>query len=410
MRADRYEPGRPRPSRPSTGSDDPSDRSLVSIAISVAIALLTGTLIYMAFATRADQEEPASSPPASAVESIESDDVGPAPQASTVEAERPPTGTYVRATLDGRDFLLEGVVPSAEIADRLLRAAEITYSPFVRSELMVDEQLDPVGWLAGSPQAIVLLPTITEGSLLLEPDRAVVSGSAPSSEWAERLGGAVGQVTGLPVVVEDMEVTGLRPPQYTMAAIDRRVEQRGVVPSETIRAELVAGAVAVYGEEGVDDRVEVDPGVHTSLWMYNGASLMQAMSVFPEYELRIDGIAFSGYIRGGVTFETGSAEFTPDYARVLDVGVSVLTRDQSLRLVIEGHTDADGPAEANLALSRVRAEAVRDYFVENGIDPDRLEAVGLGETVAIAPNDTPDGRARNRRIEFKLTSILDGRG
>ena len=67
-------------------------------------------------------------------------------------------------------------------------------------------------------------------------------------------------------------------------------------------------------------------------------------------------------------------------------------------LTIEGHTDSRGDADMNEALSRARAQAVRDALAQLGIDGERMSAVGYGETQPIADNATSEGRARNRRI------------
>lgn len=315
-------------------------------------------------------------------------------------------GPYIEATLDGKDFVLAGVVPSAALASTYLRAAEVAYSPYVRSELVVDEQLESVDWLATGPNAIVLLPMIIDGTILIADGQVQLSGRAPDDAGVARLQGALGQTTGLPVVVADVEVMNLAPPSYVMAADAGVIELSGQIPSEEIRDLLVAGAAAAYGDGNVVDRITVDPGVYPSLWMYSGGPLMQAMSTFPDYQMRIDGMAFSGFINGGVDFVSGSATFSGNYALTLDVGVSVLTRDPSLRLVIEGHTDDRGSSESNLALSQARAEAVRDYFIANGIDPSRLTAIGIGEAQPVVPNDSEAGRARNRRIQYVLTSAL----
>jgi OOP family OmpA-OmpF porin len=79
-----------------------------------------------------------------------------------------------------------------------------------------------------------------------------------------------------------------------------------------------------------------------------------------------------------------------------------LTSNPDARVAIEGHTDAQGDEASNLALSESRAEAVRDYLVSQGIAADRLETAGFGESRPIASNDTAEGRAENRRIEFRL--------
>jgi outer membrane protein OmpA-like peptidoglycan-associated protein len=78
----------------------------------------------------------------------------------------------------------------------------------------------------------------------------------------------------------------------------------------------------------------------------------------------------------------------------------VLKEHTSVRLQIEGHTDNAGPAEQNRTLSQQRADAVRQYMIDKGIDGSRLTAVGFGPDKPVADNKTPDGRAKNRRVEF----------
>jgi OOP family OmpA-OmpF porin len=73
-----------------------------------------------------------------------------------------------------------------------------------------------------------------------------------------------------------------------------------------------------------------------------------------------------------------------------------------MRIAIEGHTDADGPATYNQRLSVRRAQAVVAYLVKAGADRQQLEAVGFGVSRPAAPNDTPENMARNRRIEFSV--------
>jgi outer membrane protein OmpA-like peptidoglycan-associated protein len=69
---------------------------------------------------------------------------------------------------------------------------------------------------------------------------------------------------------------------------------------------------------------------------------------------------------------------------------------------IEGHTDSSGDDARNLALSRSRAESVRRWLIEHGIEETRVTAVGLGETVPFESNDSELGRAANRRVEFHI--------
>jgi len=103
-----------------------------------------------------------------------------------------------------------------------------------------------------------------------------------------------------------------------------------------------------------------------------------------------------------IYFKTNSAEFTEKTYPVLDAIVIIMQKYPTAKFRIEGHTDSVGSAEYNMKLSQRRAEAVKQYLISKGISPDRLEAVGYGETRPIASNATAAGRAKNRRVEIIL--------
>ncbi|RKZ09225.1 hypothetical protein DRQ05_00070, partial [bacterium] len=103
----------------------------------------------------------------------------------------------------------------------------------------------------------------------------------------------------------------------------------------------------------------------------------------------------------GVHFESGSASLTPDSYVVLDQVVRSLMAYPEVKVEIRGYTDSVGSWEYNLKLSQKRAEAVKQYLVNSGIDPNRIIAKGYGEADPIASNKTAEGRAENRRIEFR---------
>ena len=103
-----------------------------------------------------------------------------------------------------------------------------------------------------------------------------------------------------------------------------------------------------------------------------------------------------------ITFETNSSVITADGVTVLEQAVTFLIENPDVQIAIEGHTDSQGGEAANQTLSEARANSVRDFLIGRGIGADRLEASGFGEANPIAPNDTAEGRAQNRRIEFRL--------
>jgi OmpA-OmpF porin, OOP family len=103
-----------------------------------------------------------------------------------------------------------------------------------------------------------------------------------------------------------------------------------------------------------------------------------------------------------IRFETGKADIDPDSVGLLDRLIEVVLRCPNSAIEIDGHTDSAGDPEANLALSTRRAQAVLDYFVKAGVPRERMTAIGYGSTVPLADNDTDEGKAQNRRIEFNI--------
>jgi len=108
---------------------------------------------------------------------------------------------------------------------------------------------------------------------------------------------------------------------------------------------------------------------------------------------------FTGVIEG-IYFEYDKDVIEKKSEKTLNEALSVLQRFPDLKLEIQGHTDAKGDDLYNMDLSQRRAEAVEKWFVDHGIAATRFRAAGFGETTPIATNDTDDGRAKNRRVEF----------
>ncbi len=118
---------------------------------------------------------------------------------------------------------------------------------------------------------------------------------------------------------------------------------------------------------------------------------------------KVDVTAAAVTIKDQVHFATNSAAITEDSFKILDEVASTLIVHPELKNVeIQGHTDDVGGAELNLDLSQRRANAVKLYLTQKGIDAARITAKGYGATVPIAPNTTDAGRSQNRRVQFVI--------
>jgi outer membrane protein OmpA-like peptidoglycan-associated protein len=234
---------------------------------------------------------------------------------------------------------------------------------------------------------------------------------------------------------------------------DGKVTLHGTVPSEDARTAAIDGATAIFGDGNVTDELTVDTTAVTgpdaaafgkvltalkgagSGWMAEvsgtdtltltgevasdaaKSSLVKAVTAAFAPGTVVDKLtvaaasaedtsaveAINKEIRlRGVNFVTGSATLTGPSKTTLDRVAKLLTEAKTVRAEVQGHTDSQGDASANLALSSARAKAVVAYLVGKSIAADRLVAKGYGETTPIASNDTDAGRAKNRRVVFSV--------
>ncbi len=151
-------------------------------------------------------------------------------------------------------------------------------------------------------------------------------------------------------------------------------------------------------------RMEVDP-MGISLYSYH------ARDEYPIYikNVRIakggvkyyDRVVQDGKIvANGIRFDVGKASLRPESMGIINEIVTLMNEHPELKFSVEGHTDSDGDESLNLDLSQQRAESVMNELIKLGIQKDRLQAKGWGESRPVAPNASPEDKANNRRVEF----------
>ena len=106
------------------------------------------------------------------------------------------------------------------------------------------------------------------------------------------------------------------------------------------------------------------------------------------------------FVTTGILFDVNRATIKPESMGVLNKVVKMMQEHPDLNFSIEGHTDSDGADDYNLKLSEQRAAAVKEALINIGIDTSRMETKGLGESVPVSDNTSPEGKANNRRVEF----------
>lgn len=227
-----------------------------------------------------------------------------------------------------------------------------------------------------------------------------------------------------------------------------KVIASGSVPDEASRAAILARLRDLYGAPNVVDRLEVGGVVPPPNWLENMTKILTpnlkqvrkgqlqvsgtqvalkgnvanealrqqvvseiATSLNPTYSIDNGLLVAGGEAQGVldktlsnrvVEFESGAATLTPAGRAVLDEMGGAIKQIGAPKVQLIGHTDSQGNRQANVALSLARANTVRSYLIDKGIPAEALSASGSGPDQPVASNDTVEGRAKNRRIEFRL--------
>jgi OmpA-OmpF porin, OOP family len=350
----------------------------------------------------------------------------------------------VRVTLGGNS-------PLPASRNRLLEAA--------RAALGGVEVVDRMNLSRGAPPrfdgaALLLLDQIgklKDGKITISDNKVSLSG------MARDLGGREAIAAALKNLPEGFSVAAneIKAPPYVFQAykdpVASTVTLTGYVPDNNVHAALAAAAGRKFFSEKVVDNLKASVGAPSRFAsavipaLGALARLSTGTLVVSDREVKLSGDAFydaaAGQIRAGlgkdfpqgwqfkpevsvkpaaapvdatvcqqlfsdllakarIRFEPGQEAINPDSAGLLDRLVETAMRCPNANIEIAGHTDGDGEGAFNQVLSEKRAQAVMDFLVKAGLPAIRFTPVGYGSTRPLTSNDTDEGKAQNRRIEF----------
>ncbi|KAB7769652.1 OmpA family protein [Xanthomonas maliensis] len=253
--------------------------------------------------------------------------------------------------------------------------------------------------------------------------------------------------TALALLSLPLLAAGQAQPAAPTAGTDLPIVVEGVVPDQATKSRILNNLRGVYGEARIVDRVQVEAIATPPNWSeYVSSMITPGLKRVSGGKLEVNGqsVRISGQVANEaqrqqvasdlslasntsytvtnslklgaseqtvldqtlanriIEFQSGSAKLTPLGMSILDEMVAKMTQMSDARFLIVGHTDNVGQRESNLALSQARAQAVKAYLVQKGLSGMRLDVLGKGPDEPVADNTTADGRARNRRIQFKI--------
>jgi OOP family OmpA-OmpF porin len=283
-------------------------------------------------------------------------------------------------TLDGRDACLP-TIPDTKLASRARQVVESVNGirvvntgcgeialarPFFRAERAADEIIIEGSMIPGEASRVygvvdALAPTVPVV-------RRIVTDGVADEAWT----GA------LPDAIRLLAARVLDP---ALTVDERVVSVSGRVPAEGVGEGVIIRLQQLFPGFEIVDRLEVRPP-ETGIELQRGLDQFVASRV--------------------VEFEFDSDMLTAEGRETVDEVAELLRSLPGVTVEISGHTDSTGDDAFNLDLSLRRADAVRAHLVEQGLSGARFETAGFGETRPIADNETPEGRQRNRRTEFRV--------
>jgi len=317
------------------------------------------------------------------------------------------------AKLAGNSVVLTGYVPSDRMREALLSSAKQAFGKTGIVDKMEIGDGAPNGWEKAVKVSLDQLATLQEGVAEYKAGQMTLSGTAVDEAIAETTKKAfktqvpdwykpIESIKGLKPAVDERELAAKREAELAALAQRDAAEQRARLEAERAAQSKRDAEMAAQAKIAADRDAEAKRVAAAA-----AAAAAAAVEAKRMEEEKAKASVCEGDLRnarnaGMIQFERASDVLLRQSFPTLRNLAAIASKCENVLIEIEGHTDSEGIPERNQPLSERRAQSVVNFLVENGISADRIKAVGYGDTKPIAPNDTADNRAKNRRIEFSV--------
>ena len=326
-----------------------------------------------------------------------------------IKYREPPVKTanpYVTAaSVDAGTVVLTGFVPSDDARQSIVAAARQRFIGRTVRDQMEIASGQPAGWQKCVEAGFGALGRLGSGRASLTDRRLEVVGATDAEALAQALPGEVRTAAGRDC---DSDVRLTLNPRPDSGRAEAEARAKAEAEART-KAEAEARSAEARAKAEADVRMKADAEARAKAAAASSAAVAADARLKAEAEARRQQQAVScqetlrSVVKAGViNFKRASAEIDAASFATLNKLAEVAGKCPDVAINVEGHTDADGTSERNQSLSERRARSVVDYLVRAGVVAGRLDAIGYGETRSIAPNDTTENKAKNRRIEFSV--------
>jgi OOP family OmpA-OmpF porin len=229
------------------------------------------------------------------------------------------------------------------------------------------------------------------------PNQVVVAGTVPDEATRNAILARVREIYGAERVVDQLGVGQVVAPPNWSGYVQKIVSPN---LKQVSRGQLVINGnnIELKGEVGNEaQRQQLAADMATAL--NPTYAVRNALRVAAQEQSVLDATLANRIIE----FEAGSSVLRPAGRTILDEMAAALLKMGGKKVEVIGHTDSQGARDTNIVLSLARADAVRSYLAGKGVPPSLITTSGSGPDRPVAANDTPEGRARNRRIEFRVS-------